>query len=42
MSYVRPEILCGSEALCLKESKMGILLRTESHGVSNVWSTVQG
>ena len=28
-SYVRPEILYGSEAWCLKESEMVILLRTE-------------
>ena len=28
-SYVRPSILYGSEAWCLKESKMGILQRTE-------------
>ena len=29
MSYVRPEILYGSEAWCLKESELGILRRTE-------------
>ena len=29
ISYVRPAILYGSEAWCLKESEMGILLRTE-------------
>ena len=29
MSYVRPAILCGSEAWCLKESEMGIFRRTE-------------
>ena len=28
-SYVRPAILYGSEAWCLKESEMGILQRTE-------------
>ena len=28
-SYVKPAILYGSEAWCLKESKMGILRRTE-------------
>ena len=28
-SYVRPAILYGSEALCLKESEMGILRRTQ-------------
>ena len=28
-SYVRPAILYGSEAWCLKESDMGILQRTE-------------
>ena len=28
-SYVRPAILYGSEAWCLKESEMGNLLRTE-------------
>ena len=28
-SYIRPAILCGSEAWCLKESEMGILLKTE-------------
>ena len=28
-SYVRPAILYGSEAGCLKESEMGILRRTE-------------
>ena len=28
-SYVRPAILYGSEAWCLKESEMGILRRTE-------------
>ena len=28
-SYVRPAILYGSEVLCLKESKIGILRRTE-------------
>ena len=28
-SYVRPAILYGSEAYCLKESEMGILQRTE-------------
>ena len=28
-SYVRPTILCGSEAWWLKESEMGILRRTE-------------
>ena len=27
-SYVRPAILHGSEAWCLKESEMGILQRT--------------
>ena len=29
-SYVRPAILYGSEAWCLKESEIGILRRTES------------
>ena len=28
-SYLRPAILYASEALCLKDSKMGILQRTE-------------
>ena len=28
-SYVRPAMLCGSEAWCLKESDIGILQRTE-------------
>ena len=28
-SYIRPAILYGSEAWCLKESEMGILRRTE-------------
>ena len=28
-SYVKPAILYGSEAWCLKESEMGILCRTE-------------
>ena len=28
-SYVRPAILHGSEAWCLKESEMGILRRAE-------------
>ena len=28
-SYVRPAILYGSEAWCLKESEMGVLQRTE-------------
>ena len=28
-SYVRPAILYGSEAWCLKESEMGILSKTE-------------
>ena len=28
-SYVRPSMLYGSEAWCLKESEMGILRRTE-------------
>ena len=28
-SYVRPVILYGSEAWCLKESEMGVILRTE-------------
>ena len=28
-SYIRPAILYGSEAWCLKESEMGILQRTE-------------
>ena len=28
-SYLRPAILYGSEAWCLKESEMGILGRTE-------------
>ena len=29
-SYVKPAILCGSEAWCLKESEMGILRMTET------------
>ena len=29
VSYVRPAILYGGEAWCLKESEMGILRRTE-------------
>ena len=29
-SYLRPEIVQGSEAWCLKESEIGILGRTES------------
>ena len=29
ISYVRPVILHGSEAWCLKESEMGMLRRTE-------------
>ena len=28
-SYVRPAMLCGSEAWCLRESEMGILRRAE-------------
>ena len=28
-SYVRPAIVCGSEAWCLKECEMKILRRTE-------------
>ena len=41
-SYVRPAILYGSDAWCLKESEMGILQRTEgSIGERNVWSTAQ-
>ena len=28
-SYVRPAILCGSVAWCLKESEMGILRRVD-------------
>ena len=33
-SYLRPAVLYGSEALCLKESDMGILQRTERSMVS--------
>ena len=33
-SYIRPAILCGSEAWSLKESEMGILQRTERSMVS--------
>ena len=40
-SYVRLAILYGSEAWCLMESEMGILLMTEIHGESNVLSTAQ-
>ena len=29
MNYVRPAIMYGSEAWCLKESEIGILRRTE-------------
>ena len=36
-SYVRPEILHGSEAWCLKESKMGILQRTERSMVKTIY-----
>ena len=39
-SYARPVILYGSEAWYLKESEMGILLRTERSTVramSGVW-----
>ena len=28
-SYIRPAMLCGSEAWCLKDSEMGILQVTE-------------
>ena len=41
MSCVRPAILHGKEAWCLKESEMGMLRRTEIHGESNVWNTAQ-
>ena len=40
-SYVRPAILYGSEAWCLKENETGILQMTVIHGVSKVWSTAQ-
>ena len=41
-SYVRPAMLYGSEACCLKESDMGILRRTERSMVrANLWSTAQ-
>ena len=40
-SYIRPVILHGNEAWCLKESEMGILQKTENHGESNEWSTTQ-
>ena len=40
--YVRPAMLYGSEAWCLKESQMGILQRTEIHVESNMWSASQG
>ena len=33
-SYIRPAVLYGSEAWCLKESVMGILRRTERSMVS--------
>ena len=28
-SYVRPEILCGSDIWCMMESKVGVLCRRE-------------
>ena len=39
-SCVRPAILYGSEAWCLKESDIGILHR-EIHGESKMLSTAQ-
>ena len=35
-SYVRPAILCGNEAWCLRESEMGILQRTERSMVREI------
>ena len=40
-SYVRPAMLYGSEAWCLKESEINILNNRKIHGESNVWSTSQ-
>ena len=39
-SYVRPAILYGSEAWCLKEREVGILQRKKRiHDENDVWST---
>ena len=42
MGYIRPAIMYGSEAWCLRQSTMRIAQSTEIHGECNVWSTAQG
>ena len=41
-SFVRSEMLYGSDTWCLTESEMEILRRTESHGENNVWCKTDG
>ena len=36
MSYIRPVILCGIEAFCLKEGKIGSLGMTETSMVKEM------
>ena len=38
-TYLRPTILYGGEAWCLRESQMGIFQRTDIQDESNEWGT---
>ena len=39
--YVEPAVLCRGGALCLKESKMGILQRTDIRSERDMWSPLK-